>query len=72
MTSNWFYKNFIVLNPDKCAFMLFGVKDKLQTDLLSNKVTNKNSKKAKLLEIAFDNKLDFSTYLTSIIPKRPA
>ena len=22
--SNWFYKNFMVLNPDKCFFMLFG------------------------------------------------
>ena len=34
----------MVLNPDKCFFMLFAVKDKLQIDLLSKNVTVKNSK----------------------------
>ena len=24
--SNWFYDNYMVLNPGKCHFMLFGVK----------------------------------------------
>ena len=41
--SNWFYKNFMVFNPDKCSFMVFGVKDELQ-DLVSDNVTIKNSK----------------------------
>ena len=58
--SNWFYKNFMVLHLDKCSFMLFGIKDELQTDLLSNNVTTKNSKQEKVLGITFDNKLDFS------------
>ena len=64
--SNWFYKNFMVLHLDKCSFMLFGIKDELQTDLLSNNVTTKNSKQEKVLGITFDNKLDFSSHLTSI------
>ena len=41
--SNWFYKNLMVFNPDKCSFMLFGVRDELQTDLVSNNGTIKNS-----------------------------
>ena len=45
--SNCFYKNFIVLNPDKCSFMQSGVKDELQTDLMSNNVAIKNSQKEK-------------------------
>ena len=49
-----FYKNFMVLNPDKCYFMLFGVKDELQTDLVSNNVTTKNSKEEKALGITFE------------------
>ena len=32
--SKWFYNNFIVLNPDKCSFMLLGVDDELQTNLV--------------------------------------
>ena len=34
--------------------------------LLSNNVTTKNSKQEKVLGITFDNKLDFSSHLTSI------
>ena len=40
--------------------MLFRVKDKLQTDLLSNNVPIKNRKVEKVLGITFDNKLDFT------------
>ena len=40
--------------------MLFGVKDKLQTDLLSNNVPIKNRKVKKFLRITFDNKLEFN------------
>ena len=35
---NWFYKNLMVLNPDKCSFMLFDAKDELQADLVPNNV----------------------------------
>ena len=36
--------NVMVLNPDKCSFMLFGVKDELQIDVISNNITIKNRK----------------------------
>ena len=48
--------------------MLFSVKYELQTDLVFNKVTIKNSKEEKVLGITFDNKFDFSR-LTDITKK---
>ena len=63
------YKNFMVLSIDKCSFMLFGVKDELQTDLVSNSVTIKSSKEKNELGITFDSNLDFSTHLISIAKK---
>ena len=63
------YKNFMVLSTDKCSFMLFGVKDELQTDLVSNSVTIKSSKEKNELGITFDSNLDFSTHLISIAKK---
>ena len=59
----------MVLNPDKCSIMLFGVKNELQRGLVSNNVTNKNSKEEKLLGINFDNTINFSTHLISITKK---
>ena len=59
----------MVLNPDKCSFMLFDIKDELQTDFVSNNVTTKNSKEEKFLGITFDNKLEFSSHFTSITKK---
>ena len=41
--SNSFYKNFMLLNPDKCSFITFGIKGELQTDLVTNNII-KNSK----------------------------
>ena len=34
----------MVLNPDKCSFMLLGVDDELQTKLVCGNETLKNSK----------------------------
>ena len=67
--SNWFYEKFMVLNPDKCSFMLFGFKDEVQTDLVSNNVAMRNSKEEKVLGITFDKKFYFSTHLSSITKK---
>ena len=47
--SEWFYNNFMVLNPDKCSFMLLGVDDELQTNLVCGNETLKNSKQEKVL-----------------------
>ena len=62
----------MVRRPDKWSSMLFGVKDELQTDPISNKVTIENSKEEKGQRITFDNKLDLYTHFTSIIKKANA
>ena len=45
--SKWFCNNFMVLNPDKSSFMLLGVDDELQTNLVRGNETLKNSKQKK-------------------------
>ena len=40
--SNQFYDKFMVLNPGKCHFMLFGVKENEQFDLMYNDITLKH------------------------------
>ena len=64
--SQWFYNNFMVLNPDKCSFMLLGVDDEFQTNLVCGNETLKNSKQEKVLGVTIDNKLNFKTHLLNI------
>ena len=45
--SKWFHNNFMVLNPDKCSFMLLGVDDELQTNLVCGNETLKTVNKKK-------------------------
>ena len=40
--SKWFYNNFMVLNPEKCSFILLGVDDSLQTNLVCGDEILKN------------------------------
>ena len=37
--SKWSYNNLLILNPDKCFFMLIGVGDELQTNLVCENET---------------------------------
>ena len=62
--SKWFYNNFMVLNPDKCSFILLGVDDELQTNLVCR--TLKNSKQEKVFGVTIDNKLSLATNLLNI------
>ena len=64
--SKWFYNNFMVLNPDKCSFMLLGVDNELPTNLVCGNKTLKNSKQEKVLGVTIDNKLNFETQLLNI------
>ena len=45
--SNWLYNNVMVLNPNKCSFMLLGVDDSLQTNLVCCDEILKNTKQEK-------------------------
>lgn len=56
----------MVLSPEKYSSIPFGVKDELQTNLVSNNFISENKNKEKELGTAFGNKLDFSTHNASI------
>ena len=66
--SNWFYDNYIVVNPGKCLFMLFGVKAKQQFDLICNDATRKYSSHEKFqIQLLMIN---FPLMSISIIPAK--
>ena len=56
----------MVLNPGKCHFMLFGVKENEQFDLLCDDITLKHSSHEKILGVTIDNKLSFNEHIISI------
>ena len=56
----------MVPNPIKCSFMLLGVDNELQTNLVCRNETLKNSKQEKVLGVTIDNKLNFATHLSNI------
>ena len=56
----------MVLNPDKCSFMLLGVDDELQINLVCGNGSLKNREQEKVLEVTIDNKLNFETHLSNI------
>lgn len=64
-----FFKNGMVFNPDKHSFILFGLKDELQTNFVNYKITIRTRKEDKVLGITIDNKRGLSTYLSSITNK---
>ena len=56
----------MVLNPDKCSFMLLGVGDELQTNLMCGNETLKDRKQEKVLVVTVGNKLSFAMHLSNI------
>ena len=62
----WVHNNLMVLNPDKCSFMLLSVDDVLQTNLMCGNETPKDSKQGKVLGVTIDNKLNFATHPSNI------
>ena len=63
---NWFYDNYIALNPGKCHFMLFGIKENEQYDLICNDITLKHSSNENVLGVTIDNKLSFDEHIINI------
>ena len=64
--SNWFYDNYIALNPGKCHFMLSGVKENEQFGLLCNDITLEHSSHEKKLGVTIDSKLSFNEHIINI------
>ena len=64
--SHWFFDSYMVLNPGKCDFMLFGVKENEQFDLMCNDITLKQKGHQKILGVTIDNKLSFDEHIKNI------
>ena len=56
----------MVLNPGKCHYKLFGVKENEQFDLICNAITLKHSCQEKILCVTIDNKLFFDEHIINI------
>ena len=56
----------MVLNPDKCSFMLLDVNDDLKTDLIWEMKHLKIVNKKQVLDATSDNKLNFAAHLVNI------
>ena len=61
--NNWFYENFMVLNPERSQFMFTGKEtDDVETLNLNDLVIN-NSKEAEILGVMLDRNLNFYTHI---------
>ena len=64
----WFHENHMVLNPDKCHFIVIGDHDPNQKIILNNnEIVSSNEEK--LLGILLDSKLNFDSHITSLCKK---
>ena len=66
--SEWFYENYMVLNPDKCHFLTLGF-NKLFPDFFFENTIIKNVTKEKILGIVIDNNLNFKSRMKKIFEK---
>ena len=64
--SNWFYNNYMVLNSEKCHFMLLAVKENEQFDMIYNGITLKYSSHEKILGVTIDIKLCFHEHIINL------
>ena len=64
--SKWFYNKFMVRKPEKRSFMLLGIDDPLQTNLVCGDQILEKTIQEKLLGATLDNKLNFATHLLNI------
>ena len=49
----------MVVNPENCHLILFGIKKNEKFDLVCNDITLKHSSHKKVLGVTIDNKLSF-------------
>ena len=66
--SEWFYKNYMVLNPDKCHFITLGFNKPIPDFSFKNTII-KNVTEEKILRILIDNNLNFKSHMKKICEK---
>ena len=68
--TNWFYDNYMILNPGKCHYMTLGKKTESDDDqLILEIVTLTVSPSETLLGIKIDKNLTFNEHLTILCKK---
>ena len=66
IVENWFFENYMILNPGKCYFMCIG-KNVSNSELLNlNDLNLKNCKVVEVLGIAIDRYLNFKGHIKNI------
>ena len=64
----WFYENYMVLNPDKCHFLTLGFNKPFPDFSFENTII-KNDTEENILEIVIDNNLHFKSYMKRYVKK---
>ena len=68
--TNWFYDNYMILNPGKCHYMTLGKKTESDDDqLILENVTLRASPSETLLGIKIDKNLTLNEHLTILCKK---
>ena len=69
VVTDWFFENYMSLNPTKSHYMYLGNSKKNDTCNFENNVTLKNSKEEVILRLTIDNKLSFDNHVKKICRK---
>ena len=69
ITNNWFYGNFMVLNPEKSHFMCIDQKIDDAETLNFDNFAIQNCKKVEILGITLDRNMNFHTHIKNICRK---
>ena len=69
VVNNWFYENFMVLNPGKSHYMCLGKNLDDKEVLNFNELTTKSSKEVEILGIKIDSNLNFNNHIKPIFRK---
>ena len=67
--NKWFHENHMLLNPDKCHYVVIGADEPNQKIILNNNEIA-SSNEVKLLGILLDSKLNFDSHNTSFVKKQ--
>ena len=69
IVEDWFFKNYMILNPEKCYFMCIG-KNVSDSELLNlNDLNLKNGKEVEILGITLDRNLNFNRHIKNTCRK---
>ena len=68
VVTDWFFENYVSLNPTKCHYMCLGKNKENDTFNFGN-ISLKNSKEEMILGLTIDNKLSFDNLVKKICRK---